>query len=350
MKKLYHVSKPKFREAIQAQGIQPKVGVQRAGKHRNNTPLIFATNAKGVNDLFNSTFDDDVWEIDISKAHTDWKLDPMYKEKIHYVSSTPVPVSALKLIYKGSGRDMEYIDKDAMNAEEIAARAKKIDGYFKGGLVEKILKEAQLAFDFPAASKEEIEKHQDPYRNPAAMRKVAKIVGTQNQNNKLPTLQEFINTVYDTISGASEPPYRINEDGEEEVNSYTKDEFEAICEDEYGTFEWMADKPYIDIYRVIETTKINFRMVGNCWSFEKDSAIMFGKQNLSGKNPVQLLQGKVKPGNVDWDATIDAYAVMSFGQLGDSYAENELYIPDGNIIYDIKVINTNVFKKGKWGS
>ena len=128
--KMYHVSSPKSRESIRMNGLLPRVGNQRAMSQRNDIPLIYATAATKLEYLFNSTFDDDIWEIDLSKTNNEWTEDSeMFTP--HFHTDKPISTDAITLVYRGSGRDMEFINGDAMTKEEIKRRNSVISKLFK---------------------------------------------------------------------------------------------------------------------------------------------------------------------------------------------------------------------------
>jgi hypothetical protein len=107
---VYHKSNPIFREKISLEGLVPK------GKSETwlaNTDIegkvIFATNSDNQNDWFDSTYDDDIYQINTTKINNKWFLDPNflwgdYKYK-HIITFEPIPINAIKLIHKGTGKD-----------------------------------------------------------------------------------------------------------------------------------------------------------------------------------------------------------------------------------------------------
>lgn len=100
---LYHTSNPHFRNNIAKEGLTPQVGASYSAHYNDKTnllPGIFLSVEK-----YDSTYDDDIYEIDTAK------LDPnkLYKdpdEEIDcgwFLYADAIPVNAIKLIYKGSG-------------------------------------------------------------------------------------------------------------------------------------------------------------------------------------------------------------------------------------------------------
>lgn len=70
---------------------------------------IFATNSEDRADHFDSTYDDDFWRIDSWKCpDVDWFKDPNFDGNYkHVYAKQAIPASALKLMHKGTGADME---------------------------------------------------------------------------------------------------------------------------------------------------------------------------------------------------------------------------------------------------
>jgi len=104
---VYHKANPKYRSDIFKLGIRAFSGNARTGKYSDGTNLVFATNSNKEDDWFDSTWDDDTWKIDTSKIkNVVWSKDenygPNYK---HIVTTSDIPKSAIKLIYKGTGDD-----------------------------------------------------------------------------------------------------------------------------------------------------------------------------------------------------------------------------------------------------
>jgi hypothetical protein len=98
---LYHKSNPLDRKSIDKQGLLPQRGEQWLRGTDIKGKAIFATTKK---DLFNSTYDDDIWEINLSLIPTiKWFIDPNYENKNHLYTQQPIPKNAIKLIKQGSG-------------------------------------------------------------------------------------------------------------------------------------------------------------------------------------------------------------------------------------------------------
>jgi hypothetical protein len=114
-----HKSNPKFRDKIIEQGLKVRAGECYkiyAGYGTKCKPAIFATNSTNKRAWFDSTYDDDVWEIDTTMMpEIKWYKDRHYESsKKHIVTFQDIPKEAIKLIYEGSGKDggiMESVDK-----------------------------------------------------------------------------------------------------------------------------------------------------------------------------------------------------------------------------------------------
>jgi hypothetical protein len=106
-KKMYHTSVPTFRDKILKEGI--KVMPKSAGWLSDTNidkPVIFAIMSDNIKDAWDSTYDDDIYEIDTSKINNEWFRDPNfinYKDSKHCITFTNIPVNAIKLVYKGTG-------------------------------------------------------------------------------------------------------------------------------------------------------------------------------------------------------------------------------------------------------
>jgi hypothetical protein len=122
---VYHKSNTKFRVEISKNGLIPKA---KSETWLSDTPIsgkvIFATNSDDKKDWFDSTYNDDIYQIDTSNLNNKWFEDPNYSndkeewaeyngkkfklpktniEYKHIITFEPIPVNSLKLIYKGTG-------------------------------------------------------------------------------------------------------------------------------------------------------------------------------------------------------------------------------------------------------
>ena len=114
-----HKSNPMFRNKIMENGLKVRAGECYkiyAGYGTKCKPAIFATNSTNKRSWFDSTYDDDVWEINTTMMpEIKWYKDRHYESsKKHIVTFQNIPKEAIKLIYEGSGKDggiMESVDK-----------------------------------------------------------------------------------------------------------------------------------------------------------------------------------------------------------------------------------------------
>jgi hypothetical protein len=110
-KYVYHKSNPIFRDEISSMGLIPK-GKSEAWLSDTNIKgkVIFATNSDNEKDWFDSTYDDDIYKIDTKLIKNKWYQDPnFYCESNnckYIITYEPIPKSAIKLIYKGTGESL----------------------------------------------------------------------------------------------------------------------------------------------------------------------------------------------------------------------------------------------------
>lgn len=106
---VYHVSNPKNRKSIEKSGLIPKRGDQWLENTTIKGRAIFATNSDNREDMFDSTYDDDIWQIDTEKIpDVKWKKDPNFswdKSYKHIYTQQSIPKEALTLFYKGTGEN-----------------------------------------------------------------------------------------------------------------------------------------------------------------------------------------------------------------------------------------------------
>jgi hypothetical protein len=107
-----HVSNPMWREKIELVGLQTSVGdcyQQYVGDKIECKKSIFATDSLDKKQIFDSTYDDDVWLIDTECAGVTWYKDKHYDfgdYKHHIVTFDNIPSNCLKLLYKGTGESI----------------------------------------------------------------------------------------------------------------------------------------------------------------------------------------------------------------------------------------------------
>jgi hypothetical protein len=112
-----HKSNPKFRDKIIEQGLKVRAGECYkiyVGYGTKCKPAIFATNSTNKRSWFDSTYDDDVWEIDTTMMpEIKWYKDKHYESsKKHIVTFQDIPKEAIKLIYEGSGKDSGLMESE----------------------------------------------------------------------------------------------------------------------------------------------------------------------------------------------------------------------------------------------
>ena len=122
-------------------------------------------------------------------------------------------------------------------------------------------------------------------------------------------------------------------------NEYEEDYYFETKEDAYNdvnkTLHFFNNLPNpIPIYRSIKVKSmldINFDNLGDSWSFDKQSAVNFAKNQAGGN---VLLIAKTKFDNVDWNNTLKLW--YQFSRTDDGYDENEINIIDSDKIFDIE--------------
>mgnify|MGYP001772706333 CR=1 FL=1 len=108
---LYHKSNPINRNNIEKDGLKIQVGDSyimhwEVEKDSSKLEKLIFMYDKNV-DEYDTTYDDDIWEIDVSKLDKS-KIhgDPdtwMWKNKGCWVYTKDIPTEAIKLVYKGTG-------------------------------------------------------------------------------------------------------------------------------------------------------------------------------------------------------------------------------------------------------
>lgn len=113
-KYVVHTSNPVNRDNIYITGLQVSLGEcymiyadSNYGEDEECVPAIFATNSIKKKDLFDSTYDDDIWVIDTEIARVQWYKDAHFDggDTKHIVTFENIPVEAIKLVHEGTGRD-----------------------------------------------------------------------------------------------------------------------------------------------------------------------------------------------------------------------------------------------------
>ena len=105
-----HKSNPMFRDKIMENGLKVRAGEcykVYVGYGVKCKPAIFATNSTNKRAWFDSTYDDDIWEINTEMIpDVKWYKDRHFESiKKHIVTFQNIPSEALTLKYEGSGRN-----------------------------------------------------------------------------------------------------------------------------------------------------------------------------------------------------------------------------------------------------
>ena len=115
-KYLYHKSNPLDRKSILEKGLLPSVGDSYSAHWDDRTnlqPLIFLYNHDEISDgEYDSTYNDDIFRIDTNALNPQFLTnDPDSSMTGCYAYGAPIPNTALKIIYKGNGKDIWASDK-----------------------------------------------------------------------------------------------------------------------------------------------------------------------------------------------------------------------------------------------
>ena len=104
-----HTSNPVVRDNIKLTGLQVSVGEcyqLYVGDDVDCMEAIFATDSLSKNEMFDSTYDDDIWLIDTECANVKWYRDKHFDfgPYKHIVTFENISPECIKLIYKGTGK------------------------------------------------------------------------------------------------------------------------------------------------------------------------------------------------------------------------------------------------------
>lgn len=111
-----HKSNPMFRDKIMEDGLKVMVGECYkiyVGYGIKCKPAIFATNSTNKRAWFDSTYDDDIWEINTEMIpEVKWYKDRHYESRSkHIVTFQDIPKEAITLKYKGTGSGEDNIQE-----------------------------------------------------------------------------------------------------------------------------------------------------------------------------------------------------------------------------------------------
>jgi hypothetical protein len=143
-KYVVHTSNPINRENISTTGLQTSLGEcyliyadSNYGEDDECVPAIFATNSIKKKDLFDSTYDDDIWVIDTERVNVQWYKDAHFDggDTKHIVTFEDIPVDAIRLIYKGTGGDTwnHHDDEKELTISEMIKLDIKVGDTIMGG-------------------------------------------------------------------------------------------------------------------------------------------------------------------------------------------------------------------------
>ena len=127
-KYVVHSSNPSNRDSIMEFGIRAVLGecylIYADSNYEEDeecVPAVFATDSLKKKDLFDSTYDDDLWVIDTERANVQWYKDTHFDfgDYKHIVTFEDIPVESIRLVYKGTGRntlDSVYLGDDEVQS------------------------------------------------------------------------------------------------------------------------------------------------------------------------------------------------------------------------------------------
>ena len=143
-KYVVHSSNPSNRDNISTTGLQVSLGEcyliyadSNYGEDDECVPAIFATNSIKKKDLFDSTYDDDIWVIDTERANVQWYKDAHFDggDTKHIVTFEDISEDAIRLIYKGTGGDTwnHHDEEEELTLSEMIKLDIKVGDTIMGG-------------------------------------------------------------------------------------------------------------------------------------------------------------------------------------------------------------------------
>jgi hypothetical protein len=143
-KYVVHSSNPSNRENISTTGLQVSLGEcyliyadSNYGEDEECVPAVFATDSIKKKDMFDSTYDDDIWVIDTERAGVQWYKDAHFDggDTKHIVTFEDVPADAVRLIYKGTGGDTwnHHDEEEELTLSEMIKLDIKVGDTIMGG-------------------------------------------------------------------------------------------------------------------------------------------------------------------------------------------------------------------------
>jgi hypothetical protein len=143
-KYVVHTSNPSNRDSIKDYGIRAVLGEcymiyadSNYGEDEECVPAVFATDSIKKKDMFDSSYDDDIWVIDTERANVQWYKDAHFDggDYKHIVTFQDISTEAIRLIYKGTGGDaLEYQhDETELTISEMIKLDIKVGDTIMGG-------------------------------------------------------------------------------------------------------------------------------------------------------------------------------------------------------------------------
>ncbi len=107
-KYVYHTSNPIFRDKISKEGLITKGKSETwLSDTKIDGKVIFAVNSDNPKKWWDSTYDDDIYRIDTTELINKWYNDPNFDlEDKRIITFENIPLNSIKLIYKGTGKDI----------------------------------------------------------------------------------------------------------------------------------------------------------------------------------------------------------------------------------------------------
>lgn len=102
---IYHKSNPIFRDKIEVEGLLPMKGDSYMLHSPEDTEPAAIFGYYGDMEYYDSTYDDDIWLIDLTKVNNEFFIDNEVGEYA-VVTYVGIPREAILLIYKGTGKSL----------------------------------------------------------------------------------------------------------------------------------------------------------------------------------------------------------------------------------------------------
>ena len=139
-----HSSNPSNRDNISTTGLQVSLGEcyliyadSNYGEDDECVPAIFATDSIKKKDMFDSTYDDDIWVIDTERANVQWYKDAHFDggDTKHIVTFEDISAEDIRLIYKGTGGDTwnHHDEEEELTLSEMIKLDIKVGDTIMGG-------------------------------------------------------------------------------------------------------------------------------------------------------------------------------------------------------------------------